>query len=317
MTTMTAEQHLQGKRPLSASLCFVYVTVRRPEGKLTVPNYEVLSETDSGRRDVVRDTTDPKVRFDKTPTWRALDDNEAAIRRLVSRHTATNVGRGGYLMSVLTVGRFLTQLQELSQERQVLADQLVNSWETEVLEALRSHYPEYFAKLMDTGKLNRPGVGQFAVAYEFTPIGSLRGEDLELENLSPAERQAVIQETSSRARDLMEERLKAVYDNVFGEVLELCQKVQTGAFETGGARSGTLEKILDVLERAHNFGDLADEKTLQQIRAATEYVRSIDHQSLNRDQDVRAGLRDAFRPLVESVSKVQSASRTRIARELE
>lgn len=291
---------------LGGTLCSVSVVVCRPLGRVRIKNFVVEAKADDGQTKQVGKTTNPQIPFDDTTAWKAIDANEREIRGVIDRYTAKNLQRGAYLMSALEVGPFVVRLQQLRDRRLELARVLRTNWYNEVLPEVERQYPDHYNVLRQGGHLEAPGVDAFDVLWEFHPLATLRGEDLDLTKLSKDEQTAVIRETNEKVKELFTKRMSSIFDGVFGAVLELCDDIDKGGFETGTRRQGSIDEILTVLDRVQHFSANADAATIQRVAEARELVAGLQITDVNRNLgNVQTRLRMAFGPVRDAVKKLQ------------
>ena len=292
-------------KEISGSLCAVYVSIRRPSGSIKLKEAVIEAPTALKELKEITSThiTTQGIRYDFNEMWDALDDNENDIRRLVRRTTAQNLQRGTYMMSMLSVGEFVLTLQQLREDRMVLVSMLRDNWE-KVLDEVREEFPDHHHLFLE--KIPTPVDHKFEVTWEIYPLGTLDADDLDLTNLSEAEKQRVIQDTKEKADELFTNRLQNVFDGVFGAIMDICKEIELGKFETGRRRQGAITNIMDVLHRAKSFSQFADAKSLAAIESAYKVVETIQVQDLNSSTgDVRVQLKDAFAGVREQVERLR------------
>lgn len=316
----TSQNDLKFGKEISGSLCAVYVTIKRPSGNVRIEDAVIEAPNAAGELQAIKSKhiAGKSIRYDFNKLWDDLDENEREIRRLVSRTTAQNLQRGTYMMSMLTVGDFVLTLRQLREDRLELVDQLRAAW-PEVLEEIADEFPDHYHLFIE--KIPQPDRTRFEVRHEIYPLGTLSPDDLDLENLTPTERQQVIDDTKEVADTLFKARLQSVFDGVFGAILEICDDVEQRGFESGKRRQGAIIKIIDVLTRAKNFAQFANPDTIKAIESAQAVLDGLQIQKLNANVGgVQEKLRSVFagvRHEVEQLREGYKAGSSRSTREAE
>ena len=315
--TQTEIEALKMGQEIKASLCAVYVSVKRPTGRIRIDSAVIEAPNTDGELQTIKSKyiSGKNVRYDFNQMWMAIDDNEKEIRRLVTRMTAHNLQRGTYMMSMVSVGSFILTLKQLREDRLELVDQMNNNWEA-ILEEIREEYPDHHHLFID--KIPMPDRTRFDVYHEVYPLGTLSPDDLDLSNLTQVERDQVIEDTRQAADEMFKNRLQGVYDGVFGAVMEICEDVEKRGFESGKRRQGAVTNILDVLERARNFAQFANPDTMEAINSAFNVMNGLKIQELNSNiGGVQEKLRATFasvRGEVERLRETYEAGSSRSVR---
>jgi len=292
-------------KEIRGSLCAVYVTVKRPSGTVQIDGAAVSAPDEDGNMQTVESKyiTGKSVHYDFNMLWEALDANGRLVKRLITRTTAQNLQRGTYMMSMLAVGEFILQLGQLQEDRKELVLQLREAW-PDILQEIRSEFPDHYHLFIE--KVPEPSPDRFGIEYEIYPMGTLSPDDLDLTRLTPGERQRVIDDTKEAADKLFETRLQSVFDGVFGAIVEICQDIEHGGFETGKRRDGAITNIMDVLTRAKNFAQFADPQTMLAIESAYKVVDGLSIQEINSNMGgIRERLRTTFSGVRSQVEKLR------------
>ena len=288
---------------LSGRLCAVYVKICRPTGAIQLTDAIVEAENKGVKFELTgKFISKPRVRYDIHPLWKDLDTNESNIRRLIKRYTAENMQRGTYLLSMISAGKFQLELANLVEERQNIIGQFQDN-QAEVIEAAKEEHEDIWEIIYDQIRL--PTRTNCRVEQDYWPLGTLSVDDMDLSDLNPSEKKLIIEQTHERAKEMLENRFKMVFDGVFGEVMEICEQVEKGEFETGKRRSGALNLVMDALERVSNFSHIADADTLERVSKAAGYIKNLSIQDVNNNAAIQSRIRDVFAPVKQAVTKLQ------------
>ena len=312
-------QPMRMGQEISGRLCAVYVSVSRPTGSVKLRDAVVEHENKGGEKVTLSSkyVRKPSVQYDFDQLWGDIDDNEKKIRRLVHRFTASNLQRGTYLMSMLQVGTFVIELRNLMDDRKELVKQLRKGW-TKVLRGIANEHKDIYHVIQ--AQIPYPTDDRFRVEYEMYPMGALNADDLDLTNLSEAERKTVIEQTQAHTSQMFQSRFKNILDGVFGEVVELCKEVEAGKFERK-PNEATIRDVLDTLARVKNFREWADAATLKHIDDLEKTLASVSDKDIRANAgNVQLNLRAMFMPLrqqIESQIKGYEAGTSRAERTVE
>lgn len=289
---------------ISAKLTAVYVHIKRPTGSVRFDQAVIEHIGKDGVPIEIKSkyVKKPMVAYDIHPNWKRIDSNASEIRSLVTKYTANNLQRGTYLMPTIVVPEFLIKLAELREERKKLVEDLRFDWEA-ALEVVRKEHKDIYEILEP--RIPQPSYGNFEVAYEVYPLGTLSTEDLDLSALTLEERMLVIEETKQQAEDLFKNRVQSVFDGVFGEIMSVCEEIEKGSLDSGRRRQSGIQDILDLLKKATYFKDFADPETIRAINRASTVLENVTVQDLNANtDDIRGKIRGAFAPVRKTVEKL-------------
>ena len=309
--TDTAKTPAHMGKSLGNNICNVAFVVHEWEAKVGVRDKDLQQEikTDQGYFEPVKNenTTGTRRKIDGFQGVKDLVANGRKITTVIDQFSVRRgkMTRGIRLISTLMVGPFSVEMSKLLEERMVLARTLRDDWDAYLLyveQTFPNQFGQIHKQLPDPNTLE----ARYGVEWEFQPLNPIRGEDLDLVNLSREEQAEVIGRVNNMAEKRAEEAFGMVIENVFGEVVDICDEVLGGSLTTGKKRQGSIDKLLRTLDRVLNFRHLANEAVLQQVESVKGTLESISAESLNSDVNLQAAVQAVFRPLKREVQQLSS-----------
>ena len=297
-------------RRITENLCSVYVTIHRPAGR---PMAEALEMETRNARDgtAVRvdadKTTGTHWKIDVHPLWRQIDANRRLIENTLFRFSASDSIKGDHLVSVFKVAEMINAMRVLREDRIRLAAEIEEKWDTEVVPAIQREFPDVFwqiePRLPKRGDIRH----RFGVEWVIRPLTTINPEHLDLRSLSQDDAARVISQTQDVMREVVVQRFQSMFDQIFGEIMDLCRQINEGAFENGRSRPVLLDDLLIMLERVSNFSAFATPEVLQ----ATQNARNVINtqigtaDQLARNQALQQALRTTMAPVLATIREME------------
>lgn len=306
-------------KEIAANMASVYVTVKRPcaRKRSRAQKIEVSGDTGNVVEVDPKLLTNPGYRFDVHPIWKRLDANEIAIRRLVDVYTANDGRKGDHLIVMTKLPELLAKLTRLRNERLSLVRLMRELWSTEIIPGIRSTYPatceQIIADLPHPGSLEK----LFDVNWIFRPLTPLTVDSIDITQLNDEDRARVIEQSNTMVREMAQTQAQSVFSAVFGEVADLCQRVQDGALESGRRKSAALDDMLLVLERIHNFSTYASPEVIAAADAVKKKLKNLTITQLNTDTAVQGALKAVFGQMKTAIDELKTNMHHRATRSIE
>jgi hypothetical protein len=280
-----AQQEMPSVEQLAAGLCLVQVTVRSPDYRVAMKGGTVEAKNEAGeRQQVAADRITPnKWIWGNHPIFAQIAGTRSRIGSILNLYSIpdrtsgdddakVSKAAGGYrIMPIDKVPECWAKLQEVIKERAEIVQHLSDIWWSEVVPGLREFFGNYFYQVRPAlpsgpGDLSH----RYTVAHNFWPLTPIKPEELDLTRMSPQQRQEFILDQKARIQDMYADRFQAIFDEIVGGIAEKARDLVEGELDpatglrgrhalAGGHRSqGSLRQIMDVLEKALMFKDVAN-----------------------------------------------------------
>jgi hypothetical protein len=315
------------ERPtLKANLVLLELTIKRPSGRAKSDKDKVKVEAQAqygGTTEVgAKRMTRPSWIYDTHHLWGRLDANAREIGELMKFYAVNDKSgddkvAGSYMVSMYKMGELLQQLEAKKQERDRLAQELADKWESEAIPQLQTENPEHFFQIRPLLPSPDTFVDKFAVRWTLRRLAPMSDAEVDVSQLSPTDAEEVRRSIKKMCEDKAREQLDAVMSNVFGEVADVCEQINLGSLESGTRRPEAITNLLNVLDRVQNFAQFADEEVLRRVAEARSAVAGVSISDLNKNSSIQQAVKAAFAPLGEAVRQLQEdASSGRVRRRI-
>ena len=301
-------------KKLQEGLCLVQVTVRSSDYRIAMPGTEVKAEDEFGQATTVdpRKITPSKWIWNQHPIFSEVSSNRTKISSLMDlftvperttesdeEHKVTKAGGGYRIMPINQVGQFWARLQELIVQRDEIVQRMKDLWYAEILPGLGEFFGPFFFQVRPSlPKGPHDLAHRFRVSHSFWPLTPLDGSKIDMENLTPQQRQDFIIDQKERIQSMFRDRFESIFDAVLGGISDKCLDILHGeldpktglrgksCLEGGHRQSGTLQQILNVLDKALMFKDVTSlsPEVIKAIKDTREQVVSTDIALLNKNK---------------------------------
>lgn len=242
------------------------------------------------------------------PGFRSVESigNEVErLKNIYSVRTGRDARGNTRLVPMAKYPELFAKLSDLKRRRrEAVREHLVDRYE-EWTEAYRSDFPPgVAAMIMD--KRPFPARDELLAAYDIdwhaTPILAINPDDFDLSELDEQQKMEFVADAQGKMRRQVEQSLQEAYEQVFGEVVELCDQIAAGRYiASGKAQGSSVQVVLDALERVRNFGGLATPEILRRVEEAQGMLSETGHAGLNRSASLRQAVGEAFGELRRSI----------------
>jgi hypothetical protein len=311
------EPHVDFAQALKQNLSLVSIHKGEWTARLQAKEFtlEVKSEDEQMIQVPTENYTSPQRKLDWHPIFRQMQANTTLIdkeRRLVC---AKGPADGLYLVSNAKAPTLWAKLLELREQRREIAYEIFSMWDDVIIPGIKERFEKEYGKFVKRLPKACDIASKYDLTFDFIPITPIGAEDFNLDDLNPEDRMKVIEESNSKISQKTNLLVDNVMQDIFGEVLDLCEQINEGSLETGKKREESLEKMLTTLERLKNFSVFASPEVLEQSEAATNKLKSIKSvDQLNGDPNLQKAIKAAFQPLGEAVKALQQSARPTSAR---
>ena len=308
-----ARQEMPSVERLAAGLCLVQVTVRSPDYRVAMKGGVVEARNEQGQSEkVAADKITPnKWIWGNHPIFAQIAGTRSRIGSILNLYSIpdrtsgddeskTSKAAGGYrIMPIDMVPECWERLQEAIRERAEMVQHLSDIWWSEVVPGLREFFGSYFYQVRPAlpagpGDLSH----RYTVAHNFWPLTPLTSDKIDLTHMSPQQRQEFILDQKARIQDMYADRFQAIFDEIMVGIAEKARDLVEGELDpvtglrgrhalAGGHRSqGSLRQIMDVLEKALMFKDVANlsPEAIDLIQNARTVVAGSGVQAVNMNK---------------------------------
>lgn len=320
---------------LQAGLCLIQTIVRSPDYRITMREATVEAKTEAGLAEVVdaRKISKSKWIWNIHPIFDEIDANKRAIGDLLNVYSvpdrltesASRGGGGGIrLMPMHKFPEFDVRRRQLIEARRGLVERLADLWWAEVVPGLSEYFGPHFYQV-------RPclpsGPNDLQHRYEVAcppplPLTPIDAGAMDITALTPDERDQFVRGQKEQIERMFRERFAAIFDSVLGGIHALCLDITQGpvdektgrrtgrsAIQTGKRKSGCIDEILNLLDRAVCFKDvtrLTPEvlDLIRDARAQLAEVSIVDLNSNQGDNPVTAGIKTSMGQLGVAVKRL-------------
>ena len=116
---------------------------------------------------------------------------------------------------------------------------------------------------------------------------------------------------------MLQGRVHAVIDTVFGEVEDICSRIVHGEFDTGKRRAGALNDIMAVLGRLTDFKQFSNEVVNSKVEEARGFLSKLSIADINHNVgDVQTALKQVMGSLGKDVMTLKVSLKKRASREV-
>jgi hypothetical protein len=286
-------------------------TTNAPEPEVVTTQPEVVEESGTHNNDdgsgkeggrKRRKVTRPCWVIDDYHLFKAIDKNGRAVESTVNRYTAGDFRKGDHLVSMSAIGKLLSELTKLRDERKAIVAHLASDEGWNAFKAwIAKKFPNHFEQIYKKLPLQQTLQSRFDVEWTFRPLTPLNAEDLDLNNLTHEDKMRVIEQSNKMLQDITKQQVGNLMNTVFGEVLGLCEQINDGSLESGKRKSGALTEILDLLDRINNFKEFATPDILKNVEKAKGVVQKVSITQLNTESSVQESIKLAMNTLGQSL----------------
>lgn len=322
----TVPQEAQFGPAIAANMCGVDLIVRRPSGRVMVKKVEVSAADENGQRENLdlKKVTAPQFITDTKDDhemWYQIDENARLFDSTLICFSVNDARRGFHLVPMSKVGALIAKLSDLRAQRQAMVQALANdyeTWKSNLRRKFNGHFYLVEPRLPTRDSL----LEKFDVSWTLQPLTPIDPTHLRFDQMNDSDRQRIIDESNSMAKQLVEARSKIIFDEVFGSVLSKCDEIAQGAMETGKRKFGSIAELVEILERLRNFGEWSNPDIIAHATANLDLLRNITDISLvnanNGQNQVAAAIKMAMKPLGAAITAmIKSTEKTKSRRRLE
>jgi hypothetical protein len=299
------------KSEMAANLVLLSFSVRRPTGRVMVKNAEVNVGTDDNSEKVTigdkKKMTNPQWRADIHPGWAALEKNATRIESILNRYSVSDVRRGNRLISGGAIGQCLSELAEARNERkQITLTMLYDVWESEVIPGIVDAFPQHHKQILHSFIPKGRLVDACDVDWQIQPLTPLNPEQLDLTKLNTDDRLKVVKQSNEMIQKAANSQVELIVNKVAGDVVALCDEINSGTLETGRKKSGFLPDMLAMLERLTHFQQFMNPQVLAAAKIASEKIKGFSYKQLNAMPSVQQAIKEIMQPLGDSLKSLQA-----------
>jgi hypothetical protein len=299
--------------PLALNLYLVQVSVREPTGESKIRDARVLTKDKAGQEIEVAKgkTTPPRHRWRIHPLWKEFEMNSRNLYGTLAIFSSSSPTEGMRQVPGVNLVKLDMALKKHIAERKALVDVYIDQLPT-IQEQIRKEFPDHYEDIFKRLPSTTEAHDRFRVETYIWPLTPYSGEQLAknidaFEHLNEQDKLAFVASTNEQVQKLAGEQAQFIIDDVIGEMIEQCKKVESGALTTNHARSGTLAPYMQAVERMLNFGQLVTPEAKQHLLSVKEKLAGLSHQDINGKPIIQESLRKAFEPLGKSLEAIKSA----------
>jgi len=212
-------------------------------------------------------------------------------------------------------GLLLAELRQRRQERLELVLRLKSRQEWELFcQNLQQKYPEHWHLLRP--RLPNPNLllEKFDVTWSLNPLTPLNPSAINFGAINETDKQAIIEESNRMAHQMARTRAQSIVEVVFGEMLQTCDQIIKGSFETGRRKFASVDMLINQIERLRNFSEFGTPEISQradQALCALKTLSSTEIESLNSNQGknaITAAIKAAVVPVQQEIAAMYAAA---------
>ena len=312
---------------LSSSLCAVDLLVRRPSGRLQAKNVEVTADDNAGKRETLdrEKITTPCFIIDTKADaefWFMIDENTRLFESTLRSYSVNDARRGFHLVTMAKSGNMVAKFSELRSQRKALVQQFCDheydNWIANLERKFNGHFYLLKPRLPSRDQL----LERFDATWTRHPLTPLDPANMRFSDITEDEQARIIAESNAMSQQLVENRAKLIFEEVFGSVNTKCAEIAAGALESGKRKFGAITELVEVLERLRNFSEFANPEIIQHANATLGLLREVTDISVvnaNEGQNVvSAAIKTAVLPLGTAIQAMMAGNqRSRSRRSIE
>ena len=300
--------------PQKLGLKLVRTIIRCPDWKMKVKGAKIMTnaveegstEENPEAKAVKGKTTSPSFVYSVHPLFDKLAENERKIRSTISIYTIVDAEDGLRLISVHKEAEYLSKIAALRAERLTIAKSMDIMWFTDIVPAIQLHFGKDFPQMV--GRLEEPPFGPKVDINVILRKSDLTNPDeINWENMDADSRKAAYDMTTGFIKKFALERATKIVEGVMQPILDLALKINGKEpnpkydpalpegpknrkfmppyLETGRTKDGTVEQLIDPIQRMLNFSQVLPPEILAQVKAAQAAVARTHGKGSNLNDD--------------------------------
>lgn len=299
---------------ICAGLWGTDLVVRRPSGRIQIKKADIKARDDSGRVETLdeKKITKPSFIVD-TPHlaefWGRVDETQRSAEGVLARYSISDARRGFHLVPTTKMGNMLAELRDIRAKRLKLVVEFRDTGWDEYLANLRKQFNGHFYLIEPKLPRRDDLMEKFDITWTLHELAPIDPTKIKFDDVNASDQDVIVRESAGMARHLIQQRAAAIYEEVFGSLLEKCQEIAKGAMETGVRKFGGITELTTMLERAVNFRDFSSNPGIARHAAESlELLRGItDISQVNANEgknQVSAAIKAAMAPLGTAISSM-------------
>jgi hypothetical protein len=283
-------------RAIEGGMGNLSMRISRWVGRTVAPSTKV---EDKSGTDITDRTTRPCLTLDREPTSKKrfrpyvhdlfgeIDKNGNALAWLKATYTTPDSLDGLHLMSLSRAPEIIKKLTDLKEQRTALVNDMQAVWETDIVPAIYKHHAAYWSSIEHYIPKAAALHDHFGVIWDLRPLTPLTAADLDLSKLNAEDTAKVIESSNRMLKEQMEVRVKAVAQQVFGDLETLCDEILSG-------KKGVSKELLDKIILMGNFDGLANDVVMIKANRIQEILGASSSRKINGNEKLSSAVRDAI-----------------------